>query len=129
MPCQRTLFVSCFPWSPLHSSLAVLIPLAVVLYVAWTAEKQRERVEQLAGRLRRLCESTGRPEIRTRRPRRLPMDVPLAILSVEKSLRALERGQGIRSRRPRHPLLFLEHKTLIENLEQRVSRLEESGLR
>ena len=51
-----------------------------------------------------------------------------AILSVEKSLRALERDQGIRSRRLPPHLLFLESRTLVDNLEQRLSRLEERGL-
>ena len=107
--------------------ISIIIPLAAA-YLAWASEKERGRVEQLAARLRRLCESTGRPHIRLRRPRRLPLDVHAAILSVEKSLRALERDQGIRSRRLPPHLLFLESRTLVDDLEQRVSRLEERGL-
>ena len=109
--------------------LAFIPPAAVVLYLAWIAEKERDRVEQLAARLRRLCQSSGRPAIRRRRPRLLPLDAHAAILSVDRNLRALERDQGIRSRRLSPHLLFLEHKTLIDNLEQRVSQLEGRGLR
>lgn len=102
---------------------------AVVVYLAWTAGKEQERVEKLAARLRRLCRSTGRPAIRRRRPRLLPLDVHAAILSVDRSLRALERDQGIRSRRLPPHRLFLQSGTLIDNLEERVSRLEGRGLR
>lgn len=119
---------------PVIASPLFLMPFLVVLvgavaYIAWIAEKERERVEQLADRLRRLCQSAGRPAIRRRRPRLMPLDVPAAILSVDRSLRALERDRGIRSRRLPPHLLFLEHKTLIDNLEQRVSKLEGRGLR
>ncbi|MCY3739022.1 MAG: hypothetical protein OXG13_21685 [Gemmatimonadaceae bacterium] len=73
----------------------ILIPLAAIFaYLAWSAEKEVERVEQLAARLRRLCESSGRPGIGTRRPRRLSLDVHMAIQSLDKSLRSLERDQG-----------------------------------
>ena len=113
--------------SPLFLLASFVALAAVVVHLAWTAEKERERVEQLAARLRRLCESTGRPAIRRRRL--LPLDVHAAILSVDRSLRALERDQGIRSRRLAPHLLFLEQKTLIDNLEQRVSHLEGRGLR
>ena len=80
--------------SPLFLLASFVALAAVVVHLAWTAEKERERVEQLAARLRRLCQSTGRPAIRRRR---LPLDVHAAILSVDRSLRALERDQGIRS--------------------------------
>ncbi len=105
------------------------IPLAAIFaYLAWSAEKEVDRVEQLAARLRRLCESSGRPGIGTRRPRRLSLDVHLAIQSLDKSLRSLERDQGIHSRRPSHHRLFLQTGSVIDDLEQRVSRLEERGL-
>ena len=112
--------------SPLFLLASFVALAAVVVHLAWTAEKERERVEQLAARLRRLCQSTGRPAIRRRR---LPLDVHAAILSVDRSLRALERDQGIRSRRLAPHLLFLEQKALIDNIEQRVSQLEGRGLR
>ena len=115
-------------FSPLFLMPFLVAMVAGVVYLAWIAEKERERVEQLADRLRRLCQSAGRPAIRRRRPRLLPLDVHAAILSVDRSLRSLERDQGIRSRRLPPRLLFLEHRTLIDDLEQRVSQLEGRGL-
>ncbi len=98
-------------------SMAVFIPVAaVIVYLASGARK----VEQLAARLRRLCESTGRPEIRSLRPRRLSLD----IRSLERTLLALERDQGTLSRR----LPSYRRKGLMGDLEQRISRLEERGL-
>ena len=92
-----------------------VVGIIVILLWAW-------KVEQLADRLRRLCESTGRPEIRTLRPRRLGS---LDLRSLEKTLLSLERDQGIRSRR----LPGYRSNSLMRDLEKRVSRLEQHGLR
>ena len=115
---------------PVISSLlflpAVFIPLAaVVVYSARATDRERERVEQLATRLRRLCESTGRPAIRTRRPRRVSLDAHMGgARTLERSLLSLERDHGIRSRRLPH----YRSKSLIHDLEKRIARLEERGL-
>ena len=95
---------------------------AVVVYLAWTAGKEQERVEKLAARLRRLCRSTGRPEIRTLRPRRLGLSLDLRPL--ERTLLSLERDQGIPGRR----MPNYRRKYLLEDLDRRISRLEERGL-
>ena len=96
--------------------VAFIPSMAVVAYLLWTAWE----VEQLAARLRRLCESTGRPEIRTRRPRR-----HTGIRSLERILLSLECDQGIPSRRvPNY-----RRRALMRDLEKRISRLEERGLR
>ena len=99
--------------------LPVIMPVGVVVVIALWARK----VGQLADRLRRLCESTGRPEIRTLRPRRLGLSLDPRPL--ERTLLSLERDQGIPSRRvPNYRSRFL-----MRDMEKRISRLEERGLR
>ena len=96
----------------LRQLLPVIVPLtavggvvAIVVLWAW-------KVEQLADRLRRLCKSTGRPEIRTLRPRRLWVSLDLRS---GKTLLSLERDQGIPGRRvPNY-----RSKSLISRLEER----------
>ena len=113
---------------PVISSLlflpAVFIPLAaVVVYSARATDRERKRVEQLATRLRRLCESTGRPAIRTRRPRRVSLNAHMGgARTLERSLLSLERDQGTSS------LPHYRSKSLIHDLEKRIARLEERGL-
>ena len=87
---------------------------AVVTLWAW-------QVEQLAARLRRLCQSTGRPEIRTLRPRGSTLD----LRSLERTLLSLERDQGIPGRR----VPGYRSMSLVRDMEERTSRLEERGLR
>lgn len=110
------------------AAVGVILPAAVVVW-ARGATREGERVEQLATRLRRLCESTGRPEIRTLRPRLLSPDAQTAIRSLDRSLRSLERHQGIRSCRLPHHRSLWGSKALIGDLEQRIFRLEQRGLR
>lgn len=96
----------------------VAIVAGVVVIVLWARE-----VEQLADRLRRLCESTGRPEIRTLRPRRQGLSLDLRAL--ERTLLSLEGDQGIPSRRvPNY-----RNRFLMRDMEKRISRLEERGFR
>ena len=101
--------------------LPVVVPAAggcvvaiIVLLWAW-------QVEQLAARLRRLCQSTGRPEIRTLRPRGSTLD----LRSLERTLLSLERDQGIPGRR----VPGYRSTSLMRDMERRISRLEERGLR
>ena len=101
--------------------LPAFIPLAVVVVSLALVSGARE-VERLADRLRRLCESTGRPEIRTLRPRRLGVE---DLRSLERTLLSLERDQGIPGRRaPGY-----RSKSRMRDMERRISRLEERGLR
>lgn len=96
------------------------------LYFGWRAEKQRERLEKLANRLRRLYEHTGQPGLRVRRPRRLHLEMHQALRELEKSLRTLERHHQIQRRRLRYPRLLIDDpKSVLDNMEQRLSRLEE----
>ena len=113
----------------LFAVAAAILLATVVVWAARGATREGEQVEQLAARLRRLCESTGRPEIRTRRPRLLSRDAQTALRSLDRSLRSLESHQGIRSRRLPLHRPFLGGKALIGDLEQRISRLEQRGLR
>ena len=97
-----------------------------VLYLAWRAEKNRARLEQLADRLRRLYKRAGQPALRVRRPRRLHLETHQALQELEKSLRILERHHQIRIRRLRYPRLFFDDpKPVLDNMAQRLSRLEE----
>ena len=107
--------------SPLF--LMPFIPLAV-LVVSLALVSGARKVERLADRLRRLCESTGRPEIRTLRPRRLGVSLE-DLRSLERTLLSLERDQGIPGRRVPGD----RSKSLMRDMEKRISRLEERGLR
>ena len=97
------------------AAVGVVVAVAILVFRAW-------KVEQLADRLRRLCESTGRPEIRTLRPRRLGLSLDLRL--VERTLLSVERDQGIPSRR----MPNYRSKYLLGDLDRRISRLEERGL-
>lgn len=103
--------------------LAAFIPLAVVV-VSMALISGARKVERLADRLCRLCESTDRPEIRTLRPRRLGVSRE-DLRSLEKTLLSLERDQGIPGRR----VPGYRSMSLTRDLEKRISRLEERGLR
>ena len=113
----------------LASFLPVFLGLAIaliVLYSAWTEEKNRARLEQLAERLRQLYKSTGQPALRVRRPRRLHFETHQALRELEKSLKTLERHHQIQSRRLRSPRMFIDDpKPVLDNMDQRISRLEE----
>ena len=96
------------------AAVGAVVGVAILVLWAW-------KVEQLADRLRRLCETTGRPEIRTLRPRRLgSLDLRL----LERTLLSLERDQGIPGRR----MPNYRSKYLLDDLDRRISRLEERGL-
>ena len=111
------------------SFFSVFFVIAIALYCAWIEEKNRERVEQLADRLRRLYKRAGQPALRVRRPRRLHFETHRALRELEVSLRTLERHHQIQSRRPRYPRLFTDlftdPKPVLDNMDQRISRLEE----
>ena len=89
-------------------------------------EKNRERLEQLADRLRQLYKRAGQPALRVRRPRRLHFEMRRAVRELDMSLRTLERHHQIQSRREHYPRLFIDDpKPVLDNMEQRLSRLEE----
>ena len=105
---------------------AFFLALFPALYLGWMEEKNRERLEQLADRLRRLYKRTGQPALRVRRPRRLHFETHQALQELEKSLRTLERHHQIRLRRLRSPRMFIDDpKPVLDNMDQRLSRLEE----
>ena len=111
------------------SFLAIVIAfsfaIAIVLY-GRTEEKNRERLDQLADRLRQLYKRAGQPALRVRRPRRLHFEMHQALRELEKSLKTLERHHQIHSRRLRSPRMFFDDpKPVLDNLDQRLSRLEE----
>ena len=108
------------------SYFSLFLALALVLYLIWIEKKNRERLEQLADRLRRLYKHTGQPGLRVRRPKRLHFETHQALREVEKSLRTLERHHQIWGRRLRHPRMFIDDpKPVLDNIDQRISRLEE----
>ncbi|MCY4602743.1 MAG: hypothetical protein OXE49_00790 [Gemmatimonadetes bacterium] len=105
---------------------ALLLALYPVLYFGWIEEKNRQRLEQLADRLRQLYKCAGQPALRVRRPRRLHFETHQALRELEKSLKALERHYQIRCRRLRYPRMFIDDpKPVLDNMDQRLSRLEE----
>ena len=105
---------------------AFFLALFLALYFGWTEEKNRERLEQLADRLRQLYKRAGQSALRVRRPRRLHFETHQALRELEKSLRTLERHHQIHSRRLRSPRMFIDDpKPFLDNMEQRLSRLEE----
>lgn len=108
-----------------------LIPALIpALYFGWSAEKNRERLEQLADRLRRLYKDAGRPALRVRRPRRLHFETHQALRELEKSLRTLERHYQIQDRRLRHPRVLIDDpKPVLDSMNQRISRLEEVAVK
>ena len=105
--------------------LALFLALFPALYFGWMEEKNRERLEQLADRLRQFYKRTGQPGLRVRRPRRLHFETHQALQELEKSLKTLERHHQIRGRRLRSPRMFIDDpKPVLDNMDQRLSRLE-----
>ncbi len=115
------------------SFLAIVIAFSFAIAIALygrTEEKNRARLEQLADRLRQLYKCAGQPALRVRRPRRLHFEMHRALRELEMSLRTLERHHQIQSRRLRSPRLFLDDpKPALDNMDQRLSRLEEIDAR
>ena len=104
---------------------ALFLAFFSALYFGWIEEKNRERLEQLADRLRRLYKRAGQPALRVRRPRRLHFETHQALRELEKSLKTLERHHQIHSRRLRSPRMFIDDpKPVLDNMDQRLSRLE-----
>ena len=109
---------------------ALVLVLASALYFGWSQEKKRERLEQLADRLRRLYKRTGQPALRVRRPRRLHFETNQALRELEKSLMALERHYQIRDRRLSQSRMFIDDpKPVLDDMNQRISRLEEVAVK
>lgn len=105
---------------------AFFLALFPALFLGWMEEKNRERLEQLADRLRQLYKRAGQPALRVRRPRRLHFEMHQALRELEKSLKTLERHHQIHSRRLRSPRMFFDDpKPVLDNMDQRLSRLEE----
>ena len=104
---------------------ALFLAFFPALYFGWVGEKNRERLEQLADRLRQLYKRAGQPGLRVRRPRRLHFETHQALQELEKSLKILERHHQIHSRRLRSPRMFIDDpKPVLDNMDQRLSRLE-----
>ena len=105
---------------------AFFLALFIALYFGWIEEKNRARLEQLADRLRQLYKRSGQPALRVRRPRRLHFETHQALRELEKSLKTLERHHQIHSRRLRSPRMFIDDPNpVLDNMDQRISRLEE----
>ena len=105
---------------------ALFLAFFPALYFGWIEEKNRERLEQLADRLRRLYKRAGQPALRVRRPRRLHFETHQALRELEKSLKTLERHHQVRGHRLRFPRMFIDDpKPVLDNMDQRISRLEE----
>ena len=104
----------------------LLLAIGIALYSAWIEEQNRERLGQLADRLRRLYKRAGQPALRVRRPRRLHFEMHRALRELEMSLRTLERHHQIQSRRLNSPRMFIDDpKPFLDDMDQRLSRLEE----
>lgn len=115
---------------PIHfifiPSVIGLVIVFLLLFLGRTEEEEEERLEALADRLQRLYEHTGQRGFRTARLRRLPYEMHRALRTLEMSLRSLERHHRIQGRRPPYYRLFMhDSDSFFDNLEQRLSRLEE----
>ena len=109
-------------FAPFPALFLVFFP---ALFLGWIEEKNRERLEQLVDRLRRLYKRTGQPALRVRRPRRLHFETHQALRELEKSLKTLERHHQVHSRRRCSPRMFIDDpKPVLDNMDQRLSRLE-----
>ena len=107
-------------------SIVGLVIVFVLLFLGRTEEEEEERLEALADRLQRLYEHTGQRGFRTARLRRLPYEMHRALRTLEMSLKSLERHHRIQGRRPPYFRLFMhDSDSFFDNLEQRLSRLEE----
>ncbi len=111
------------------SFLAIVIAFSFAIAIALYGrieEKNRERLDQLADRLRQLYKCAGQPGLRVRRPRRLHFEMHRALRELEMSLKTLERHHQIQSRRLRFPRMFIDDPNpVLDNMDQRLSRLEE----
>lgn len=104
----------------------VFLILFLGLFFGGIEEEEQERLEGLTDRLQRLYEHTGQRGFRAARLRRLPYEMHRAIRALEMSLKSLERHHQVRGRRPPYSRLFMhDFGPVFENLEQRLSRLEE----
>ena len=98
----------------------------ILLFLGGIEEEEQERLEELTERLQSLYEHTGQRGFRTARLRRLPYEMHRALRTLEMSLRSLERHHRIQGRRPPYYRLFMHDSgSFFDNLEQRLSRLEE----
>lgn len=98
----------------------------LILFLGRTEEEEQERLEALADRLQRLYEPTGQRGFRAARLRRLPYEMHRVLRTLEMSLRSLERHHRIQGRRPPYSRLFMHDSgSFFDNLERRLSRLEE----
>ena len=123
---MEPIYLSWYFSSFLAIVIAFSLAIAIALYCGEIEEKNRERLEQLADRLRQLYKHAGRSALRVRRPRRLHFETHQALRELEKSLKTLERHHQIRGRRLRAPRMFIDDpKPVLDNLDQRLSRLEE----
>ena len=123
---MEPIYLSWYFSSFLAIVIAFSLAIAIALYCGGIEEKNRERLEQLADRLRQLYKRAGQPALRVRRPRRLHFETHQALRELEKSLKTLERHHQIHSRRLRSPRIFSDDpKPFLDNMDQRLSRLEE----
>ena len=98
----------------------------ILLFLGWFEEEEQERLEELTERLQRLYEHTGQRGFRAARLRRLPYEMHRALRALEMSLKSLERHHQVQVRRPPYSRLFMHDSgPVFDNLEQRLSRLEE----
>ena len=123
---MEPIYLSWYFSSFLAIFIAFSLAIFIALYCGGIEEKNRERLEQLADRLRQLYKHAGQPALRVRRPRRLHFETHRALRELEMSLRTLERHHQIQSRRLRSPRIFIDDpKPVLDNMDQRLSRLEE----
>ena len=127
---MEPIYLSWYFSSFLAIVIASFLAIAIALYCGGIEEKNRERLEQLADRLRQLYKRAGQPALRVRRPRRLHFEMHQALRELEKSLKTLERHHQIHSRRLRSPRIFIDDpKPILDNMDQRLSRLEEINVK
>lgn len=108
------------------SFLLPFLTLLLVIGLGWVEAKNRQRLEELAERLRLLYKRTGQPALRIRRPRKLHFETHRAIRELEKSLSILERHHQIQGRRRRAPRMFIDNlNPVFDDMEKRIVRLEE----
>ena len=104
-------------------SLPIFVAL-LGLYALLSEEAERQRLAKLTERLADLYRQAGQSGLRARRIKRFPFAMHLALRQLDQSVKALERRQQIRSRRP--SISLTDNKPVLDNLEERIGNLEKA---
>ncbi|NKB66174.1 MAG: hypothetical protein GKR89_03860 [Candidatus Latescibacteria bacterium] len=103
----------------------ISLPLFIALlglYALLNEESERKRLEELAERLGGIYRREGRSSLNWRRIKRLPFSMHYALTKLDKGVKSLEYRHKIRGRRP--AISLTDNKPILDNLEERIDKLE-----